>query len=129
MAKRAVSGDASPPVKKGNGGYADWVIIVIHGLREYLDLALLKPSTGDGFCLVVVSTERELRSVFHLQQMTPLMVSRDTRETALLVAVAVIGFLAANALDAPDVVTWGLLISIGGVGPIIRNEWRRRQDT
>jgi IS5 family transposase len=25
-------------VKKGDGGYADWVIVVIHGLREYLDL-------------------------------------------------------------------------------------------
>lgn len=38
MAKHAVSGDASPAVKKGDGGYADWVIIAIHGLREYLDL-------------------------------------------------------------------------------------------
>lgn len=38
LAKRAVSGDPSPAVKKGDGGYADWVIVVIHGLREYLDL-------------------------------------------------------------------------------------------
>ena len=38
LAKRAVSGNPAPPVKKGDGGYADWVIVVIHGLREYLDL-------------------------------------------------------------------------------------------
>lgn len=38
LAKRAVSGDPTPAVKKGDGGYADWVIVVIHGLREYLDL-------------------------------------------------------------------------------------------
>ena len=38
LAKRAVSGDPDPAVKKGDGGYADWVIIVLHGLREYLDL-------------------------------------------------------------------------------------------
>jgi IS5 family transposase len=37
-AKRSISGDPSPPVKKGDGGYADWVIVMIHGLREYLDL-------------------------------------------------------------------------------------------
>ena len=39
LAKRAVSGDPSPAVKKGDGGYADWVIMVIHGLREYLGRA------------------------------------------------------------------------------------------
>jgi len=38
LAKRAVSGDPAPAVKKGDGGYADWVTVVIHGLREYLDL-------------------------------------------------------------------------------------------
>lgn len=38
LAKRAVSGRPDPAVKKGDGGYADWVIIAIHGLREYLDL-------------------------------------------------------------------------------------------
>ncbi len=38
LAKRAVAGVTSPAVKKGDGGYADWVIVVIHGLREYLDL-------------------------------------------------------------------------------------------
>jgi IS5 family transposase len=38
LAKRAVSGNPDPAVKKGDGGYADWVIVAIHGLREYLDL-------------------------------------------------------------------------------------------
>ena len=38
LPKRAVSGDPLSAVKKGDGGYADWVIVVIHGLREYLDL-------------------------------------------------------------------------------------------
>lgn len=38
LAKRAVSGEPAPSVKKRDGGYADWDIIVIHGLREYLDL-------------------------------------------------------------------------------------------
>jgi len=57
------------------------------------------------------------------------MVSRDTRETALLVALGVGGFLGANALNAPDVVAWGVLIAVGGVGPTVRDEWRRRQGT
>lgn len=39
LAKRAVSGDPEPAVKKGNGGYTDWVIVAIHGLREYLDFS------------------------------------------------------------------------------------------
>lgn len=38
LSKRAVSGNPEPAVEKGNGGYADWVIVVIHGVREYLDL-------------------------------------------------------------------------------------------
>lgn len=38
LTKRTVSGDTSSAVKKGDGSYADWVIVVIHGLREYLDL-------------------------------------------------------------------------------------------
>jgi len=54
------------------------------------------------------------------------MVSRDTTETALLVAVGVLGFVAASALDAPDVVAYGVLIAVGGVGPLVRDEWRRR---
>lgn len=38
LSKRVVSGNPEPAVEKGNGGYADWVIVVIHGVREYLDL-------------------------------------------------------------------------------------------
>ena len=56
------------------------------------------------------------------------MVSRDTKETALLVGVAVVGFLVASALDAPSAVAWGILMLVGGVGPTIRDEWRRRQE-
>jgi len=37
LSKKAVTGDPEPPVQKGNGGYADWVIVAIHGLREYLN--------------------------------------------------------------------------------------------
>jgi hypothetical protein len=36
--QKAVGSDGTQPVKKGEGGYADWVIISLHGLREYLDL-------------------------------------------------------------------------------------------
>ena len=36
LAKKAVGGESEPPVKKGEGGYADWVIVGLHGLREYL---------------------------------------------------------------------------------------------
>ncbi|MFC7195907.1 hypothetical protein ACFQL4_16845 [Halosimplex aquaticum] len=56
------------------------------------------------------------------------MVSRDTRETALLVALAVVGFVVASALGAPDAVAWGILVAVGGVAPLVRDEWRRRQD-
>lgn len=38
LAKHSVSGDPASAVQKGDGGYADSVIVVIHGLREYLDL-------------------------------------------------------------------------------------------
>lgn len=38
MSQKAVGTDPDPPIKKGKGGYADWVIVAIHGLREYLDL-------------------------------------------------------------------------------------------
>ena len=55
------------------------------------------------------------------------MVSRDTRETALLVVLAVLGFVAASALNAPDTVAFGILIAVGGVAPLVRDEWRRRQ--
>ena len=37
LSQKAVGSDPDPPVKKGERGYADWVIIAIHGLREYLD--------------------------------------------------------------------------------------------
>lgn len=36
LAKKAVD-DPAPALKRGEGGYADWVIIALHGLREYLD--------------------------------------------------------------------------------------------
>jgi hypothetical protein len=39
LSQKAVGTDPAPPVRKGEGGYADWVIIALHGLREYLDLA------------------------------------------------------------------------------------------
>ncbi|WP_254764156.1 hypothetical protein [Natrinema marinum] len=38
LAKHAVSSDPAPAVKKGDGGYADWVIAVIQGCHEYFDL-------------------------------------------------------------------------------------------
>lgn len=37
LSQKAVENDSAPPIKKGEGGYADWVILAIHGLREYLD--------------------------------------------------------------------------------------------
>jgi len=37
LSQKAVGSDPDPPIKKGEGGYADWVIIAIHGLRGYLD--------------------------------------------------------------------------------------------
>jgi len=37
LAKKAVGGNDEPLVQKGEGGYADWVIVGLHGLREYLD--------------------------------------------------------------------------------------------
>jgi IS5 family transposase len=36
LAKKAVAGEPAPAVQKGDGGYADWVIVALHGLREYL---------------------------------------------------------------------------------------------
>lgn len=36
LAKKAVVGRPDPAFQEGEGGYADWVIISIHGLREYL---------------------------------------------------------------------------------------------
>jgi IS5 family transposase len=37
LAEKTVVGEPAPAVQKGNGGYADWVIIAIHGLQQYLD--------------------------------------------------------------------------------------------
>jgi hypothetical protein len=42
-AKCIVSGNPDPAVKKGDGAYADWVIVAIHGLREYLDCSYRQP--------------------------------------------------------------------------------------
>ena len=36
LAKYAVKGDPAPAVKKGDGGYANWVIITLYALRDYL---------------------------------------------------------------------------------------------
>lgn len=38
LAQKAVVGNPKPAVQKGFGGYADWVIVSIHGLKTYLDL-------------------------------------------------------------------------------------------
>ena len=56
------------------------------------------------------------------------MVSRDTKETALLVALAVVGFMFATALGAPAEVGWAVLVVVGLVAPMVRDEWRRRQE-
>jgi len=37
VAQKAVAGPPAPAVNKGETGYADWVIVSIHALREYLD--------------------------------------------------------------------------------------------
>jgi len=55
------------------------------------------------------------------------MVTRDTKETALLVALAMVGFVVASALNAPDVVAFGVLFFVGVLAPTVRDEWRRRQ--
>jgi hypothetical protein len=56
------------------------------------------------------------------------MVSRDTKETALLVVLAVAGFVVASSLGAPETVSYGILAVFGFVAPLVRDEWRRRQD-
>jgi len=38
LAQKAVVGNAKPALQRGDGGYADWVIVSIHGLETYLDL-------------------------------------------------------------------------------------------
>lgn len=37
LAKKATAGPPAQPVKMGDGGYADWVMITLHGLKEHLD--------------------------------------------------------------------------------------------
>ena len=37
LAQKAVAGTPDPAYQPGDGGYADWVIVALHGLREYLD--------------------------------------------------------------------------------------------
>lgn len=36
LAKKATVGPAGTALKRGDGGYADWVIIALHGLKEHL---------------------------------------------------------------------------------------------
>lgn len=36
LAKKATAGTPGPAVKIGDGGYADWVMIAVHGLKEHL---------------------------------------------------------------------------------------------
>ena len=38
LAQKAVVGNTKPALQRGDGGYADWVIVSIHGLKTYLDL-------------------------------------------------------------------------------------------
>lgn len=37
LSQKAVGNDPNTPIKKVGSGYADWVIIALNGLREYLD--------------------------------------------------------------------------------------------
>jgi hypothetical protein len=36
LAQKTVVGDPAPAFEPGESGYADWVIVALHGLREYL---------------------------------------------------------------------------------------------
>jgi IS5 family transposase len=38
LTQKAVVGNTKPAVQRGNGGYADWVIVSIHALKTYLNL-------------------------------------------------------------------------------------------
>ncbi|WP_256533372.1 IS5 family transposase [Halovivax cerinus] len=38
LSQKAVAGAPRPAFQPGEGGYADWVIVTIHGLKTYLDL-------------------------------------------------------------------------------------------
>ena len=37
LAQKAVVGEPDPAFEEGDGGYANWVIVAINGLHEYLD--------------------------------------------------------------------------------------------
>lgn len=106
LAKRAVNGDPSSAVKKGDGGYADWVIIVIHGLREYLDLPYrrlldvlhemhgvveklnLEPSELPDFTTVCARKQQLKMAVWR----TLLRLSADTHDTGDVQAIDATGF-------------------------------------
>jgi len=36
LARKAVGGEPDPALQDGDGDYADWVIVALHGLREHL---------------------------------------------------------------------------------------------
>ncbi|WP_440009106.1 IS5 family transposase [Halomicrococcus sp. SG-WS-1] len=106
LAKRAVSGDPLPAVKKGDGGYADWVIVVLHGLREYLDLPYrrlldilhemngiveklnLEPSELPDFTTVCVRKQQLKMTVWR----TLLRLSADLHNTGNVQAIDATGF-------------------------------------
>ncbi len=106
LAKRAVSGDSSPAVKKSDGGYADWVIVVIYGLREYLDLPYrqlldvlhemreivkkmnLKPSELPDFTTVYSRKQQLKMAVWR----TLLRLSANLHDTGDVQAIYAIGF-------------------------------------
>ncbi len=37
LAQKAAVGEPAPAFEPGRNGYEDWVIVAIHGLRQYLD--------------------------------------------------------------------------------------------
>ena len=106
LAKRAVSDEPSPAVKKGDGGYADWVIVAIHGLREYLDLPYrrlldvlhemqgiikkmdLKPSELPDFTTVCARKQQLKMSVWRVL----LRLSADLHDTGEVQAIDATGF-------------------------------------
>lgn len=105
-AKRAVSGDPAPAVKKADGGHADWVIVMIYGLREYLDLPYrrlldilhemhgivdkmgLVPSELPDFTTVCVRKQRLRMAVWR----TLLRLSADIHEAGDVQAINATGF-------------------------------------
>lgn len=106
LTKHAVSGDPKPAVKKGDGGYADWVIIAIHGLCEYLDLPYrrlldilhemhgidermgLKPSESPDFTTMRVRKQQLKITVWR----TLLRLSADLHDTGNVQAIDTTGF-------------------------------------